>query len=855
VLDEHATRDVRLHGLDRVTGLAPGQVLRTEPLPDSVEVETTLFPYVELAAPDLPWLFTPASDGNRGLRPWLVLVVVREQEGVRLDTPAGSLPLLSIELPAVAADELPDLAESWAWAHVQSLVGLDGSAAAVATGTGEVVARLLGPRRLLPDSSWLACVVPAFDGGVLAGRGDDVPDGASWLPAWDFFAGRDPGALPVYYYWRFSTAREGNFETLCRRLVPDENGAPFGLQPMDVSDPGLMDPSAAPVLLDFEGALCTHGVVPRPWKKKDKAAFQSAATKLLDAAIQRADVQPPGAGAAYDPATQDPVVGPPLYGQWPSGAVEVPKAGWVCDVNLDPVARAVAGLGAEVVRAAQEELVAAAWDQAGSARASVAALNQGRLAVEVGRRLRGRLTALGDGDVLHLTAPLHALLGSGGKSIRVRLAAGPVPSGLVTTAHLRLTRPGTPLARDWEALSGPLARLGADHVHATVSATMGKSSPALTFASYGPLNGAQQSDPTLDESPPALPAHFPSVGPPGKPGGAHVDAPEAPPAGHDVSGIAADVISALDPVEAVRAGLLARLPALEPLLPGDTIPTTVALAPSFDDGLSDDLVRLGAEYLLPAADGLGNNRVRMVESNPAFAAEFLIGANHGLACELLWRGYPVDLRATFFQRFWRYSDPTQVDIDPLAGWTSSDSLDESLPEGTQPMTVFVVRGDVVRRYPTAHYFLQKSRLARGGTIRPVDGQVAAAVVRGMLDRDTLFVGFEKGRDEVVGDRADGGDPGWLLAIEEQPAAPRFGLDDPPDPADYNAPPTTWNDLSWANVVADESALAALTYAPADVAWPAGTSIDGTTWGGNAAHMARACYQAPFCIYFPADRVE
>src|SRR5262249_32571796 len=162
----------------------------------------------------------------------------------------------------------------------------------------------------------------------------------------------------------------------------------------------------------------TPGVVPRPWKDRDRAPFQSAVTKLLDAAIQRTDVQPPDPGAPYDPATQDPVVGPPLYGQWPAGAVGVPRTGWVRDLNLDPVAGAAAGLGAQVVRAAQEELVAAAWDQAGSARAAVAALDQGRLAVEVGRRLTGRLAALGDGDVLHLTAPLQALLGAGGKSIR-----------------------------------------------------------------------------------------------------------------------------------------------------------------------------------------------------------------------------------------------------------------------------------------------------------------------------------------------------------------------------------------------------------------------------------------------------
>ena len=215
---------------------------------------------------------------------------------MQLETPAGSLPLLRIELPAVAADELPDLADSWAWAHVQSLVGLDGAAAAVAAATGEVVARLLCPRRLLPDS----CLARLRRAGLRRRRRS--PAGATPSPTRR--TGCRPGTsprvvirerLPVYHYWRFGTGREGDFETLCRRLVPDGDGVPFGLQPMDVSDPGLMAPSARRVLLDFEGALRTPGVVPRPWKDRDRAAFQSGrdeAAQQRDPAHRRAAAGP-----------------------------------------------------------------------------------------------------------------------------------------------------------------------------------------------------------------------------------------------------------------------------------------------------------------------------------------------------------------------------------------------------------------------------------------------------------------------------------------------------------------------------------------------------------------------------------
>ena len=76
--------DVRLRGPEAVTGLSAAQMLRSEPRPDSTDVEPNYFPLVELAAPDLPWMFTPAraEDEQGRLRPWLVLVVVREQEGV-----------------------------------------------------------------------------------------------------------------------------------------------------------------------------------------------------------------------------------------------------------------------------------------------------------------------------------------------------------------------------------------------------------------------------------------------------------------------------------------------------------------------------------------------------------------------------------------------------------------------------------------------------------------------------------------------------------------------------------------------------------------------------------------------------
>ena len=104
---------MRLTGPGEVLGLDPRQVLRTEPAAGSTDFEALDLAAIEFDNPDLPWLFTPAAPRADGrLRPWLCLVVLRQQDGVSL-RPARTeaLPVLDIVPPARPVDELPDLAE------------------------------------------------------------------------------------------------------------------------------------------------------------------------------------------------------------------------------------------------------------------------------------------------------------------------------------------------------------------------------------------------------------------------------------------------------------------------------------------------------------------------------------------------------------------------------------------------------------------------------------------------------------------------------------------------------------------------------------------------------------------------
>ena len=133
-------------------------IVRTIPRPGSTNVEPNYLAAVDFDQPELPWLFTPGGvPGSGHLRPWLVLVVVRDRPGVSVTVPRGAfLPHLTIE--SGAASELPDLADSWAWAHVQLLdedagASTETVAAALLDHPNRNVSRLVCPRRLEPDAA------------------------------------------------------------------------------------------------------------------------------------------------------------------------------------------------------------------------------------------------------------------------------------------------------------------------------------------------------------------------------------------------------------------------------------------------------------------------------------------------------------------------------------------------------------------------------------------------------------------------------------------------------------------------------------------------------------------------------
>ena len=214
-----------MHGPGDITGIDPALIGPMQPVRDAEGFEPNYFPAVEFRSPEFPWMFTPASANTGGqLRPWLCLVAIERPDEV----PPGDAPLWplnpdpTLPLPQVHIDdadkELPDPADTFAWAHVQvaGTIPAGGSVAElIAQSPGAVTSRLLCARRLREDTSYVACVVPVFLAGRQAGLGEEVTaDDLTY--AWQ--AGKTDFWLPVYHHWEFSTGAAGDFESLVRAL-------------------------------------------------------------------------------------------------------------------------------------------------------------------------------------------------------------------------------------------------------------------------------------------------------------------------------------------------------------------------------------------------------------------------------------------------------------------------------------------------------------------------------------------------------------------------------------------------------------------------------------------------------------
>ena len=484
-------------------------------------------------------------------------------------------------------------------------------------------------------------------------------------------------------------------------------------------------------------------------------------------------------------------------------------------------------------------------------------------------RRTGLAAAARSGRALTLTAPAHsrvtvsttvtALAAAGVErvaggvedvAVGFKVATSRVGATPVSPAMRRITRPG----------SGLMARLPFDDAR-PADALLPRLDDAADSLTAAPPKGTPDAIVTGEDLDTALhPAGLPALPTsadfvltlPGDPRVPHPGGPDSPDAVRFKAALA-DAAKARAAAE--LAGRVDERPALDvatstgAVLDGlradTTVPKTVladvslpvrlqpfaerfieAMAyPVIDLPMYRTLLDQSVDTFVPNLNLLPPNTVTLLETNQEFIEAFLVGLNYEMGRELLWREYPTDQRGTPFRQFW---DPRTAaarpgeqaaqrrerlyDIAPIDRWPLTNALgaNDNREEGgvQQDDLVLVIRGELLKKYPTAAVYAHKARWQPDDAhpnpdlervpvdlldpAHPTATEIRLPLYEAKIEPDVYLLGFDLTADEARG--VEGGDAGWFFVIKERPGDPRFGLD--LDQADRVE---VWNDLSWPDV--------------------------------------------------------
>lgn len=236
--------------------------------------------------------------------------------------------------------------------------------------------------------------------------------------------------------------------------------------------------------------------------------------------------------------------------------------------------------------------------------------------------------------------------------------------------------------------------------------------------------------------------------------------------------------------------------------------------PKIDLPMCEPLKDISIERFLPNISLIAPNSITLIETNEKFIESYMVGLNHEFARKLLWRGYPTDQRGSYFRQFWDVrsfidseglsEEPLKeklYDIPELHRWAPASLIGEhnnrAPPGQTGEQAVLVIRGELLKKYPTAVIFAQHALWSRNpdGTIdfsqtrlldqptpaeeqNPPLSKIRSPLYEAKADPDIYFFGFDLTISQAKGQSGQnpGDDAGWFFVIKERPGEPRFGLE-------------------------------------------------------------------------------
>jgi hypothetical protein len=318
------------------------------------------------------------------------------------------------------------------------------------------------------------------------------------------------------------------------------------------------------------------------------------------------------------------------------------------------------------------------------------------------------------------------------------------------------------------------------------------------------------------------------------------------PSSIDLGALASSVLTALNPASTVvrRALSFVNVDSRLQWNPADPIEPIMA-APDFPQPMYAPLAALSQEYLLPGVGQIPRESVGLLQPNMAFIEAYMVGLNFEIGRQLLWNGYPTDQRGSYFRQFWNVSgyvpgplnpplSPADLkDITPIHTWNPASDLGTH-PNPLLPTTglVLIIRGELLRRYPTTHVYAVPAQLTPKGTTftsspNPDPSQEVHPVFRGTLDPDLSFFGFPLSPSQA---HSAPGQAGYYFVLQQHPTQPRFGLE------------SDGSTDSWQCFPSGFATVAAQSASPA---------LD-PSWGRDAATMAQLTFRQPVRVAIHAD---
>ena len=880
--------------------------------------------------------------GNK-LRPWLFLLILKDDEfkPTKRKSPLPSIVVSGSNVFPPATEtwlwahvhsdaNLPDNETN---TLEDFLISLNNNAT---LDPDQLYCRLLSPRSLEVDTAYHGFVIPAFETGRRAGLGeseDTIQDIVAQQASWSDNGAN--GEMPVYFEWFFKTGANEDFESLVKKLEPVEMDARVGIRDMDCANPGFVKadgtvpfPPTQPPVLGLEGALKSPRVVSTQFPATDDQ-FQQELEKVVNLQFSV---------TGTDSATGDPIISLPLYGGKHARknieqdvALDIKKDTWLHELNRDPRTRVAAGFGTTAVQTNQEVYMRKAWSQVQDIIDANKQINKTLFHMNIAIRLMQKtFNRVPSNALIGMCQPVLSRIMGTGATLQHQISESDVPLAVFSATFRKMAAPN----RRFQKMYSPEKKIVYDKVVAALgekklSADIPKQTPGGTFSLKDAAekirsNGDTGSQPADELTAQALLdpnkqlESLASI--PQKPAFSlklNADIDVLPPTtnGADTDSVeaknyrqalleATSRIALTEPEKAVLPLSLsvAQTNLKEGINPRKTFPKRLnslllfpndvkidqpekifaAMAyPDLEDPMYKKLLDISAEAFLPNLQYIKNNSISLLVTNPRVIESYMVGLNHEMARELLWKEYPTDQRGSYFRQFWDVSglvspsspggDLTAADkaafkdITPIQTWneqteklgTHNNRITET---ANQEQLVLAIRGDLFHKYPNTIVFAQKAVPAGAGDVDYDDGRkierdltdeqfklkVKFPLYKAEIQPDIKFFGFDLTADRAKG-TTPGLDPdnlGWYFVIMQAPGAPVFGMD-----VSFNegSDGLSWDDLSWKNLPDDLQFITrgvAPSFVPSEV----------INWAETSASMAYILLQKPNMIAVHANKM-